>query len=200
VWDAEHFCFVALGDTITGTMYTNLTGTFPVRSFKNMQYVFVAYIYDLNTIIICPMPARTNVAMIATFSEVFSVLCTQDYHPALNVMYNECSKVVKKHIWDNKTGIQLISLHNHRVNTAEHAIATFKEHFVTALATVDMLCPLQLWDKFLPQVKLTLNLLGFSQRNLAISTNQEIYGGLYSNKTPLTPLGTKALMINNPMT
>jgi hypothetical protein len=55
--------------------------------------------------------------------------------------------------------IQLVPLHNHSINTAERAITMFKEHFVAALATVDMLCPLQLWDEFLPKVKLTLNLL-----------------------------------------
>ncbi len=48
----EMFCFAALPDANTCTMYTDLTEAFPVRSFKNMQYIFVAYIYDLNTIIV----------------------------------------------------------------------------------------------------------------------------------------------------
>ncbi len=165
-----------------------------------MQYVFVTYIYNLNAIIVCPMPARSEAAMILAFSEVFSVRCAQDYHPALNVMDNECSKGVKKNIWDNKMGIQLVPLHNHCINANIHAIATFKEHFVAALVTVNILCPLQLWDKFLSQVELTLNLLQFSQRNPGISVNQEIYGALNFNTTPLTSLGTKALMFNNPTT
>jgi hypothetical protein len=48
----EMFCLAALANANTGTMYTDLTGAFPIRSFKNMQYIFVAYIYDLNTIIV----------------------------------------------------------------------------------------------------------------------------------------------------
>ncbi len=48
----EMFCLAALADANTGTMYTDFTGAFPARSFKNMQYIFVAYIYDLNTIIV----------------------------------------------------------------------------------------------------------------------------------------------------
>jgi hypothetical protein len=64
--------------------------------------------------------------------------------------WTECSKAIEKHIRTNKMNMQLMSPHNHRVNTAEQAITNFKEHFVAALATVDMLCPLQLWDKFLP--------------------------------------------------
>jgi hypothetical protein len=158
----EMFCFAALTNANTSTMYTDLTGAFPVRSFKNMQYIFVAYIYDLNTIIVQPMPPRANTAMIAAFTKVFAVLWAQDYQPALNVLDNKCSKTVEKHIRANRMNIQLVPPHNHQVNAVEWAIATFKEHFVAALATIDMLCPLQLWDEFLPQVELTLNILQFS--------------------------------------
>jgi hypothetical protein len=54
------------------------------------------------------------------------------------------------------------------------AIATFKENFIAALAAVDMLCPLQLWDEFLLQVKLTLTMLQFSWQNPKESANQEV--------------------------
>jgi hypothetical protein len=53
-------CFAALADATTGTMYTDLTGTFPVRSFKNMIYIFIAYIYDLSAIIFCQMASHTD--------------------------------------------------------------------------------------------------------------------------------------------
>jgi hypothetical protein len=61
-----------------------------------------------------------------------------------------------------------------------------------------MLCPLQLWNDFLPQVELTLNMLRFSQRNPKKSANQEVYGSFDFSKTPLALLGTKALVYNNP--
>jgi hypothetical protein len=146
----EMFFFAALADANTGRMYTDLTRAFPVSSFKNMQYIFVAYIYNLNAIIVQPMLSRANAAMIAAFTEFFAVLQAQDYQPALNVMDNECSKTMEKHIRAIRMNIQLVPPHNHQVNAAEQAIATFKEHFVAALATIDMLCPLQLWDEFLP--------------------------------------------------
>ncbi len=94
----DMFCFAALADANTGTMYTDLTGAFPIRSFKNMQYSFVAYVYDLNVIIIRPMPTHTNAAFIAAFTDVFDILHVRNYQPALNVMDNECSKAVKRHI------------------------------------------------------------------------------------------------------
>jgi hypothetical protein len=59
------FCFAALANLHTGTIYTDHTGAFPVRSFKNMQYLFVAYIYNLNAILVHAMPFKNNAAMIA---------------------------------------------------------------------------------------------------------------------------------------
>ncbi len=115
-------------------------------------------------------------------------------------MDKECSKVVEKHICANRMTIQLVPPHNHRVNAAKQAIGTFKEHFIATLATINNLCPLQLWDEFLPQVKLTLNLIHFSCYNPLISANHELYGPFDFNKMPLASLGTKALMYNNPAT
>jgi hypothetical protein len=190
------FCFSALANARTGTMYTNITGTFLIYSFKSMQYEFVAYIYDLNAIITPAMLSYTNASMVQVFAKVISILKSGGYHPALNVMDNECLFVVEKYIRSESINIHLVPLHNHQANLAERAIATFKEHFIAILTTIDidMLCSLQLWDEFLPQVELTLNMLHFSQQNPQKSANQEVYGSFDFNKTPLAPLGTKALL------
>jgi hypothetical protein len=196
----DMFCFAALADSTTSTMYMELTGAFPVRSFKNMIYIFIAYIYDLNAIIVHPMAQHTDVSFIAAFTKVFTILRAQDYQPALNVMDNECFKAVEKHIHANRMTIQSVPPHNHCVNAAKRAIGTFKGHYVAALATVNNLCPLQLWDEFLPQVQLTLNLIRLSRHNPLISANHKLYSPFDFNKTPLAPLGTKALVYNNPDT
>ncbi len=98
----DMFCFAALADATTGTMYTDLTSAFPVRSFKNMIYIFVAYIYDLNAIIVHPMALCTDAAFIAAFTKVFAILHARDYQPAMNIMDNKCSKAVEEHIRANK--------------------------------------------------------------------------------------------------
>ena len=49
------FCYGALADTVTGTVYTDLPGRFPVLSIRNMQYIFVCYAYESNAILIRPM-------------------------------------------------------------------------------------------------------------------------------------------------
>ncbi len=115
-------------------------------------------------------------------------------------MDNECSKAVEKYIHANRMTILLVPPHNYCANATKRAIVTFKEHFVAALATVNNLCPLQLWDKFLPQVKLTLNLICFSHCNPRSSANHKLYGTFDFNKTPLALLGTKALVYNKSAT
>ncbi len=91
------FCFAALADLHTRKMYTNSTGAFPVQSFHNMQYVFVANIYDLNAIIVHAMPSKTDGAMIAAFTDILANLNAHGYGPMLNIMDNECSKAVEAH-------------------------------------------------------------------------------------------------------
>jgi hypothetical protein len=142
-------------------MYTNGPGAVPVQSFHNMQYVFVVYVYDLNAILVRAMPSKNDSAMIAVFTDILVNLNAHGYAPMLNMMDNECSKAVKAHIRSNHMDIHLVP-HNHWVNTAKRAIATFKEHFISSLATVNRNCLHQLWDNFLPQVELTPNLLQLS--------------------------------------
>jgi hypothetical protein len=101
--------------------------------------------------------------MVQAFTKVISILISGGYQLALNLRDNECSFAVEKYIWSELINIQLAPLHNHQVNAAKPAIATFKERFITTLATIDTLFPLQLWDEFLLQVKLTLNMLRFSR-------------------------------------
>ncbi len=108
------------------------------------------------------MPLCTDASMVSAFTEVITILKAGGYQPALNVMDNKCSAAVENYIRSEKINIQLVPPHNHQVNAAEQAIATFKEHFIAALATMGMHCPLHLWDEFLPQVELTLNILRFS--------------------------------------
>jgi hypothetical protein len=197
---AKHniFCFAALADLNTGPMYTDLPGAFPVHSFRSMQYIFVAYIYDLNAILVRAMPSKKDGAMIDAFTNILATLAACDYHPTPNAVDNECSKAIAAHIRKNDMDIHLVPPHNHRVNAAERAIATFKEHFIPALATVNKDCPLQLWDNFLPQVKLTLNLFHFSCRDPNKSANEEVNGFFDFNKTPIAPLGTKGLVYEDP--
>jgi hypothetical protein len=78
----------------------------------------------------------------------------------LQILDNKASAAYKEAItfkW-NAT-FQLIPPGMHHRNWAEHAICTFKDHFLAILAGVNSAFPPYLWDLLLPQAKLTLNLL-----------------------------------------
>jgi hypothetical protein len=64
---------------------------------------------------------------------------------------NEASAALKSFFTENE--YQLVPPHCHRYNTTERAIMTFKEHFVSGLASVDPDPPLNLWDHLLAQAE-----------------------------------------------
>ena len=98
----------------------------------------------------------------------------------------------------NEMDIQLVEAHNHRFNADEQAIATFKDHFIAGLGTIDKNCPIQLWDEFIEQAQDTLNMLHTSQHDNSLSAYDDLEGPFDFNKTPIAPLGTKALIYDNP--
>jgi hypothetical protein len=120
------FCFATFTNLHIRPMYTNSIGAFPIRSFCNMQYMFVAYIYDLNAILVRAMPSKTDGAMIAAFTaDILANLNACGYSPVLIIMDNDCSKAIKAHIRSNHMDINLVPPLNHRVNATKCAIATF---------------------------------------------------------------------------
>jgi hypothetical protein len=62
----------------------------------------------------------------------------------------------------------LVPPHCHHRNSAERALRTFKEHFVTGLYYVDPTFPLHLWDRLLPLAEITLNLLRTSRLHMQL--------------------------------
>ena len=71
------FCFAALADKQTGTLYTDATGALPVMSLEGNQYYFVAYDYDTNAIFAIPIKKLKDDSIIAAFDEIFTNLTTQ---------------------------------------------------------------------------------------------------------------------------
>jgi hypothetical protein len=113
------FWFSVLVNAITSTIYTDVTSAFPVCSFKSMQYIFVAYVYNLNAIIVSAMPSCTNAFMVQLLTKVITILKSRGYRPALNVMDNKCSTTVKKHICSKKIDIHHAPPYNRCVNATE---------------------------------------------------------------------------------
>ncbi len=85
--------------------------------------------------------------------------------------------------------LQLVPPDTHRRNLAERAIQTFKSHFIAILAGLDPSFPMTLWDRFLPQTILTLNLLRQAKADPSMSAYQFMHREFDYNTMPLAPLG-----------
>ncbi len=159
----EMICYSITTENNSNIVYSNLPGRFPIESYAGMNYFFVAYVYKCNYIIIHAMRSRRDEDIVPTFKDIYSDIKAKRHKPALHVLDNECSKAVKNYINSEDTSIQLVELHNHRVNVAETAVKCIKYHTLASFATLDPDCPIQLWCKFLEQDKITLNVLCTSQ-------------------------------------
>ena len=109
-------------------------------------------------------------------------------------MDKQATKHIKQYQSENECKLQLVELHNHRVNTAERAIQTFKDGFIAALATTDVDFLLQLWDKLTPQVQTCLNLMRLLRIDPSKSAYESLYGPYDWNRYPLASLGCKAVV------
>eukprot|EP00957_Ditylum_brightwellii_P161365 12286910-Ditylum_brightwellii.AAC.1 len=106
-------------------------------------------------------------------------------------MDNEVSVALMKVISKEKIKLQLAPPHVHRTNAAERAIQTFKDHFIAGLCNVHPQFPLQLWDRFIPQACMTLNMLRPSCPNPRISAKTQLNGIHNFNSMLLAPPDTK---------
>ena len=85
-----------------------------------MNYIFVCYVYKLNTILLRTMKNREDEEMVTAFKSCYKELNTKGHHPTLHVLDNECSRVVKQFITSEQTDVQFVESYNHRVNAVEH--------------------------------------------------------------------------------
>ena len=82
----------------------------------------------------------------------------------------------------------------HRRNAAERAIRTFKNHFLSGLATCDPNFPISKWDWLIRQTTITLNLLQSSRVNPKLSAYSYVFGNFNFNRTPLEAPGTRTII------
>ena len=116
--DDEMFCYSILRSTDGNTIYSDLTERFPIESYTGMNYIFVCYIYKLNAILLRPMKSRKEAEMIKAFESCYDELNAKGHHPTLHVLDNECSLAVKQYLQRQRTDIQFVEAHNHKVNAA----------------------------------------------------------------------------------
>ena len=153
----------------------------------------VLYHYDSNGIIFRPMKNRSDIEAMRFYKDMYDYLKSRNYKPKLNIMDNKVSTSVKRYITNANLNYQLVKPNNHRINAAERAIHTFKNHFVVGLLSVHPKFPMYLWDELIPQAFITLNLLRTSSMCPKISAYAHPHGTYNFDTTPLAPPGFRAL-------
>jgi hypothetical protein len=196
--EVQLFIGATIGNQNTGTVYTDQTGNFPVRSFHGNRCQFVAYDYQSNAILVRPLKDQTNKSLLAAFEDVYEYLTNRGFKPQLNVMDNQCSKTIQKFIESSNAKIQLVNPDDHRVNAAERAIQKWKNHWLAGMGTLDPNCPIQLWCQFIEQGQDTLNMSRTSRVNPKLSAYAILDGQFEFDRTPMAPVGTKALVFLDP--
>ena len=181
-----HACYAATLKPFeaTGQTFSDQTGKFPVTSSRGNAYIFVLYDYDSNTIHPVPIKNRTAESILEAYKQVHQDLVKAGCRPKLHRLDNECSSILKEYMHDEEIDFQLVPPGIHRRNAAERAIRTFKNHFIAGLCTADPDFPLYLWDRLIPQAKITLNLLRSSRINPKLSGYAQLYGFFDFNRTP----------------
>jgi hypothetical protein len=156
-------------------------GCFPATSSKGNQYIMVLVEVDGNYIDAEPMKNKMEGSMMKAYLALLARLTASvAVKPMTHLLDNKASAAYKAEIKKNYT-IQLVPLDNHRRNLAERAIQTFKNHFKAVLRGVDYNFPMRLWDRFLPQTILTLNLLRQSNVAPTVSAYQYVHGAFDYN-------------------
>ena len=119
-------------------------------------------------------------------------------HKKIHVMDNECSEIVKKFLCDNDATLQLVPPNMHSTNEAEKDIVTFKNHFISGLATVHPNFPIHLWCRLIPLATTTLNLMRPSRINPKLSAYEILNGTFDYNRNPIATPGTKVVVHETP--
>jgi hypothetical protein len=191
---ANVFAYGAFANKHSGVVYHDLTGSFPFMSLDGSVCFFVLYHYESNSILAEPIKGLDDKTIFEAYKKFHLLLTNKGYSVKLNVMDNQATKYIKKFLTAHECKLQLVEPHNHRVNAAERAIQTWKDAFISALATTDRDFPIQLWDRLTPQVMNTLNMLRASRIDPSISAYEALHGPYDWNRYPLAPLGCKAVI------
>ena len=146
-----------------------------------------------------PIKDLTNFTIVAAFKKVFEELIEKGYKPAFNITDNQGTTLIKDLHKTKGCKWQFVEPSNHRVNAAERAIQTYKDHFISGLCLTGVDWLLQLWNQLTLQAVITMNLLRTSRIDPTKSAYHQLHGHKYGwNAHPMAPPGNKAVIYESP--
>jgi hypothetical protein len=183
---------------ITGQIFSNQTGRFPITSSQGNKYIMVVYDYDSDAIITEPITSRNKIELLCPHTKIHTILTGRGLKPVLQKLDNKAPGKLQTFMRQNDVSFQLVPPCQHRRNAAKRAIATWMDHFVATLATTDPAFPLHLWCRLIDQASTTLDLLRQSRINPQLSAEAQLNRAFDYNKTPFAPPGKRVVVHETP--
>ena len=90
------------------TVYTDLTGAFPVTSSRGNKLLYIAYSYDANGILWEPINIKNDSEIPRVFKTVYEKLEKRGIKPKFHIMDNEASSTVVDWLEQNKVDAQKV--------------------------------------------------------------------------------------------
>lgn len=178
--------------------FADATGEFVIPAQNGNKLVYILYHHDSNFIFAVPIKSTSDVAQTEAFDQVYDTLEKTGLAPKLHIVDNQCGPKLKTTMDKKGIKFQLVPPGNHRCNVAERAIQTFKAHFISILCGTDPNCPIVIWDKFVKQAEITLNLMRASRIDPTKSAYEQIHGAFDFNSTPMAPIGQAVMVHDKP--
>ena len=176
---------------------SDLTGKVPVCSSTGNNYILISVFNSY--IHMEPMPSRDGAQYVAALRRTIEFFRDLGHEVTHQRMDNETSRALERYMQEEGISIQFVPPHNHRANPAERGIQTAKNHLISALAGTHVNFPANLWDKILPQVELTMNLLRPFAADRSISAYEGVFRRKYDFEAhPIAPCGTLVLVHDPP--
>ena len=120
----------------------------------------ILYHCDSNTILQALFKNKSNKQGLAKYNSIWGCLKSLGHKVDLQILDNEVISEYKRVITEEwGPWYQLVPPYMHHRNSDELAILTVKAHFLATLASPCAQFPKCLWDQFLEQTDLTLNLM-----------------------------------------
>jgi len=175
-------------------MHVDLAGKFPYKSKRNKQYVAIFFSEEANYIHMELLASRTTADIVQAYKAAIEFFDQRNIAIKFIHLDGETSDALEKFIKKNQMKIQFAPSSNHRTLKAERSVQTAKNHIISSFCTTDPNFPMNEWDRLIPQIELTLNLMRGSAINPSISAWHQVHGLFKWTHTPIAPIGTKVLI------
>ena len=183
--------------TLGNSNHSDATGRFPVVSSQGNQYILVSVFNKY--VHLEPLASRSAESYVKAYKATFAFFSSLKHRIAVQRLDNETSALLEDFFRANDVSVEYAPAQNHRTVRAERAIRDAKNHLISTLATAHPSFPLDMWDRLLPQVELTLNHLRPFGPNPDISAYLGVFRQPYDFLAhPIAPCGTLVLVWESP--